>query len=216
MKKCPECSRTYSDETLSFCLDDGALLSATSSFWETGAPTAAFGADEVPTFAAREIPTIVNSSSPVQQAQSVGVGLPIYLLGLFISLVVDVVYVYGLYPFYNDATLPIFEKIAVSFDDRYIGFIVAASLLSTPLNLFVYTTLAFLLGYIFPRGKWRWGIISLIPHWAITLYYLIINLSGGNSAPALYIRLIVVNILYLSFACLFANIGARNSSNPAA
>jgi hypothetical protein len=28
MKKCPNCSRTYSDHTFSFCLDDGALLSA--------------------------------------------------------------------------------------------------------------------------------------------------------------------------------------------
>lgn len=28
MKKCPACNRTYSDETLSFCLEDGSLLSA--------------------------------------------------------------------------------------------------------------------------------------------------------------------------------------------
>ena len=28
MKKCPTCNRTYSDETLSFCLVDGAILSA--------------------------------------------------------------------------------------------------------------------------------------------------------------------------------------------
>ena len=28
MKKCPECSRTYADDTFSFCLADGALLSA--------------------------------------------------------------------------------------------------------------------------------------------------------------------------------------------
>ena len=28
MKECPTCKRTYSDETLSFCLADGALLSA--------------------------------------------------------------------------------------------------------------------------------------------------------------------------------------------
>lgn len=31
MKKCPECNRTYSDESLSFCLDDGSTL----SFYET-------------------------------------------------------------------------------------------------------------------------------------------------------------------------------------
>ncbi len=28
MKRCPKCNRTYSDETFSFCLADGALLSA--------------------------------------------------------------------------------------------------------------------------------------------------------------------------------------------
>lgn len=28
MKRCPECNRTYSDDTLSFCLADGTLLSA--------------------------------------------------------------------------------------------------------------------------------------------------------------------------------------------
>jgi hypothetical protein len=28
MKKCPECSRTYADDTLAFCLVDGAVLSA--------------------------------------------------------------------------------------------------------------------------------------------------------------------------------------------
>ncbi len=28
MKKCPNCGRTFEDETLSFCLEDGALLSA--------------------------------------------------------------------------------------------------------------------------------------------------------------------------------------------
>lgn len=28
MKRCPQCSRTYSDDTFAFCLEDGALLSA--------------------------------------------------------------------------------------------------------------------------------------------------------------------------------------------
>ena len=28
MKRCPACNRTYADETLSYCLDDGSLLSA--------------------------------------------------------------------------------------------------------------------------------------------------------------------------------------------
>lgn len=49
MKKCPKCNRTYSDENLAFCLEDGAVLSAPDSTEETvllplteetGAPTA--------------------------------------------------------------------------------------------------------------------------------------------------------------------------------
>jgi len=27
MKSCPQCNRTYSDDTISFCLEDGTLLS---------------------------------------------------------------------------------------------------------------------------------------------------------------------------------------------
>jgi hypothetical protein len=34
MKKCPTCNRTYSDETLSFCLEDGSLLSASFNLRE--------------------------------------------------------------------------------------------------------------------------------------------------------------------------------------
>lgn len=34
MKKCPACNRTYADETLSFCLEDGSLLSASFSPYE--------------------------------------------------------------------------------------------------------------------------------------------------------------------------------------
>lgn len=34
MKKCPACNRTYSDETLSFCLEDGSLLSASLNLRE--------------------------------------------------------------------------------------------------------------------------------------------------------------------------------------
>lgn len=35
MKQCPQCNRTYPDDTLAFCLADGALLSASYSPEET-------------------------------------------------------------------------------------------------------------------------------------------------------------------------------------
>src|SRR6476660_4676434 len=38
MKQCPTCKRTYSDSSLSFCLDDGALLSAPFPTQAVGGP----------------------------------------------------------------------------------------------------------------------------------------------------------------------------------
>ncbi len=35
MKKCPTCNRNYADETLSFCMEDGALLSPAYDPYET-------------------------------------------------------------------------------------------------------------------------------------------------------------------------------------
>lgn len=48
MKKCPRCNRTYGDESFSFCLEDGALLSA------------AYDRD-----ATLVIPTAINSDSTI-------------------------------------------------------------------------------------------------------------------------------------------------------
>lgn len=51
MKKCPQCQKTYSDDTLNFCLDDGSWLvddaePATAIISEFGAaPSAGFGGD---------------------------------------------------------------------------------------------------------------------------------------------------------------------------
>jgi len=71
IKTCPTCNRTYSDETISFCLADGALLSAPydaaqkqaadRDIEKTGAPTEFLPPQFVPTQAAVEakgIPTI--------------------------------------------------------------------------------------------------------------------------------------------------------------
>ena len=58
MKKCNVCNRTYPDDTLAFCLEDGTLLSSSYYPQETQALTAAFNAGEVPTVPAVEIPTI--------------------------------------------------------------------------------------------------------------------------------------------------------------
>ena len=46
MKRCPTCSRTYTDETLRFCLEDGTPLAAEA------APTVAYGTPAPPGYAA--------------------------------------------------------------------------------------------------------------------------------------------------------------------
>ncbi len=217
MKKCPQCSRTYPDDTLAFCLEDGALLSASYSPQATNAPTIAINADEVPTVvanevptvvASKEIPTVVNSSRPAEHVSSAGVGWKIYLSGLFISLIVDLVYNYLLFPLYAKATRELFSAISAKFDDKYIGFLVANTLLSTPTFVFVYSLLAFVLGFVWSRGKWKWGIIANIPNLAFTFYYVVISFGDGNSVPIYYIRLFISTIIYIIAACLFAHIGS--------
>ena len=49
MKKCPTCNRTYSDDTLSFCLEDGALLSAAYGFSTSEATLVLDQLPEIPT-----------------------------------------------------------------------------------------------------------------------------------------------------------------------
>src|SRR6478752_1236041 len=46
MKRCPKCRRDYTDETLNYCLDDGAGLVDGPSSGE--APAAVFGEGEIP------------------------------------------------------------------------------------------------------------------------------------------------------------------------
>jgi hypothetical protein len=38
MKKCPRCKRTYADDSFTFCLEDGTLLSAPYEIQKTPAP----------------------------------------------------------------------------------------------------------------------------------------------------------------------------------
>lgn len=73
MKKCPTCNRTFSDDTLSFCLEDGALLSA------------AYDLDE--TLVMSEIPTVTQVNRKTQkadrsQAQGASPVLTYLLVGL--------------------------------------------------------------------------------------------------------------------------------------
>jgi TonB family protein len=62
IKKCPACNRTYSDESISFCLADGALLSPPQE--DTGAATAVMPTPPAPTEPAAPSPPMPTIASP--------------------------------------------------------------------------------------------------------------------------------------------------------
>jgi hypothetical protein len=64
MKRCPQCKRGYTDETLNFCLDDGAALLDGPSLLD-GPPTAIISVHET------EGPT-KTYDAPKREEQSVG------------------------------------------------------------------------------------------------------------------------------------------------
>ncbi len=67
MKRCPECRREYSDETLNFCLDDGSsLLDGPASVDEPA--TAVFGVSPPVSFA-NEKPTQVFEVAPTRRPE---------------------------------------------------------------------------------------------------------------------------------------------------
>src|SRR5437868_5746489 len=79
MKRCPTCNRTYSDESLSFCLADGALLSATKDPQATlhipasQVPQATQAASPVPHISALELRNITKRFGDVLANDSVNV-----------------------------------------------------------------------------------------------------------------------------------------------
>jgi len=191
MKKCPQCYRTYTDETLSFCLEDGALLSPFFNPQETKAQTFQLNnisnfptvdARGVPTVAAQsaEFPTVFNSPQVTMQNETGKVGWKAYLAGLLISLAVDLIYFFGIYPYYAEATKGLFESISSKFDNYEIGLFMAVMLLIIPINLIIYAVLSFVLGFVRSDGSWRWGIIALIPNTGFTIYYFFLNVIADQ------------------------------------
>ena len=57
MKYCPHCRRTYTDETISFCLEDGKVLTADYSVAPTLPMSSPTAADEKPTLPLRSLLT---------------------------------------------------------------------------------------------------------------------------------------------------------------
>lgn len=201
MKICPNCSRTYSDETLSFCLEDGALLSASYNPQETNAPTFLINAVDMP--------TVVNLPRPTQQTQKAGVSWIIYLIGLIISTCGEIIFFYLLYNQYFTALSEFHKKIAMSFDNIEIGYMFASLVIAIPYNVIYYSLLTFLLGFIWSRARWKWGIVAILPGIGFIVYYYIINLLESAFPPlSYYVRIALTFSLYFGIACLFSFIGS--------
>jgi ABC-type uncharacterized transport system ATPase subunit len=70
MKRCPTCNRTYSDESLSFCLKDGALLSATEDPQATLQLSATKDPQETLRIPASQVPQVTQASPSARQSSA--------------------------------------------------------------------------------------------------------------------------------------------------
>jgi hypothetical protein len=216
MKKCPQCSRTYSDDTLSFCLEDGALLSATYDPQETQTPTVAISAGEVPTVVAREIPTIVaakeiptvvNSSRVTEQTENPRVQWYVYLLGLFISWIIY----FTTYNYLFDAAVIPLSNLVISSISNLMGDALVPYyhfLFTMPYNLMFYGIITMALGFIWSGAKWRWGLIAVI----LPAYQLIYVLYSFRTYPYIIVAELLIYFLTILFACLGSYAGSRLKS----
>lgn len=86
MKLCPKCARSYNDESLNFCLEDGALLSRSPEQAATLLYNSVNQVDPIP-------PTEVLTRSPLVQSQtaSTRTSWSIYLIGFLVLLVLTTI-----------------------------------------------------------------------------------------------------------------------------
>ncbi len=221
MKNCPQCKRTYSDETLSFCLEDGALLSAPYNPQETNAPTFILNAVEIPTVVAREIPpvisdfnevpTIVAASHITEQKKIQPVQTTVYLIGLAFSIILY----FALNPL-DTALNDIFINIFNLRNSNSGNIVEKILLVETLTNLLIYGILGLIFGFIKPEVKWIWGLVIIIPHFIKYTYgwldYIIDSERNFSSRMIPYLLLSIFALLVtISFACFCSHTGSRLS-----
>lgn len=211
MKKCPQCNRTYSDDTLSFCLEDGALLSASYDHSETQSPTVAMNAPEIPptvampeilptvasnvapTVAAQEIPTVVAHEIPTvvaerpreTQTAEEGVRWYIYLAGFFIGFIYHIVMIRVLSAVLRLAGFQSFFQ----FDA-----------IAVTMTAIIFGSLGAILGFIWYRAKWKWGLVIV---WSELLVFLDFYYRSRLS-----VGLIIGFFFLTAFACAASWLGS--------
>ena len=210
MKKCPECSRTYSDDTLSFCLEDGSLLSAPYNAEETQSPTVAINAPEIPTVeanqippavampeipptvaahqipptvAAGEIPTVVADKPRETLARDKKISWYIYLAGFLIALVYNFAMTVVISQIAGDAIFHFIDDV-VNPDRNTMRVHITQALSGAVVVFIVFGSLGIMLGYKWHRAKWKWGVITALAE--VPLAPLIFYAHPGIEPPLVF------------------------------
>lgn len=220
MKKCPQCSRTYADETLSFCLEDGALLSAAYDPQETNSPTSVLNFAEAPTVAAREVetvvvdkpvPTVAGAPRLTEQQNDPKVRWYKYLPGVVLAFIIS--FVLSQYLF-DAASRFILESFDGALKTRMMNdmnsYILTSLALRTILSMIFYGATALILALVWPQAKWKWGLAAALPDLLPTADFIMFY-AKNNFVPYILAELLKLAFI-IFFACAMSLLASRLSN----
>jgi hypothetical protein len=214
MKSCPTCNRTFED-TLTFCLADGSLLSAPSDPQATQRMPASRKTDPPPT----EVMSAAASSSslpPTQPAINVK-DLPPTIASPLPSTVKkhersQALPIQRSTPFYI-YPLAMVAGLAVGLLFNYPGFRHYGYYVPPLAILLTYGFVGVFFGYVWSQKGWKWGLWIVVIWWPVEvflkLYYLRIHIEFGSWWFPF--RLFALLILISITACIGAYLGAQLS-----
>jgi hypothetical protein len=231
MKSCPTCNRTFED-TFTFCLVDGAILSAPfdpQTTWQipqarnTDPPptevilpqNSPYSRDALPPTIAAPQPEYVQPLSlndallyqqPLQSSSGQPASLKVprsrYVLALVVSMIAGIFAI-------------VLENEFVSrgrhFDPDTMRYVYETNNLpsATVFYLLSYGALAFLFGYKWPQGGWKWGL------WLIAIPTILLILPSFGASPVNLERTVYFFKLFLPLLLLAAFLGALLGSKIA-
>jgi hypothetical protein len=214
MKSCPTCNRTFED-TLTFCLADGSLLSAPFDPQATQRIPAPRKTNPPPT----EVMNAAASSSslpPTQPAINV-TDLPPTIASPLLSTVKkhessQALPIQRATPFYI-YLLAMIAGLAVGLLFNYTGFMHYGSYVLALAILLAYGSVGVFFGYVWSQKGWKWGLWIVVIWWPVEVffkwYYLRISLEFGSWRFPF--RLFALLILISITACIGAYLGAQLS-----
>ena len=138
MKKCPQCNCSYSDETLSLCPEDGALLSASYNPQETNTP------------------------SVTEQTQDRSVRWYIYPLGFVVGWIIHFLLIKLLYLVPQAIGNPAMQEFAGNLFGEKAKIYGSVMIPRITITLIAACAVAMILGFIWSRAGWKWGVFVAI------------------------------------------------------